>query len=737
MFMAVRNGEGKGVYEYTTGGEKTRLLSRFSGSSSRAFPENACGEACNWAGVQAKVSPAVNRWAVSRDSTPRPLSPEDTAHAAEPAGIPQAEPAVPEKQETAAAQTDGSLPQEDPVPQETCQAEPGPDGTADTASLSGGQEDAAGGTAAEDSAENSGKQPEEPAAGDAEAPGHNPALSGADASEEPVSGGADSAVPGENTVPVPPAVSGQTQSAVHAEKESAEKAEAVREPAPHAQTVRRLPGNAQAETAPAETPYRHGTPRPADGAGKQKPAETGRHFGNTRRTAPVRPFKERPVSDVEISAEHRENTPAVSEHGQNTHPGTVRQPHSKKYNPLTGKSQYQQNAGHGAEHRTVQEPAHRVPAQTHPVRQPAEVSAPAVSCGNTPQRTSRTENGTHTAQTSVLSSEVRSVSPAQTPVSVPGTVPVKKDAESQTQKHIPSGFEKILSVYSECGQYAVKITLCGGETFCVSLSEHTENGIVFQKTRWLAFGALIWFADASFPEGLPEHSDWQCRTDITVSSESIRTVLPVFPPAASGHAGFSPEKKVSDFSRILDIYRKGGPCMLSVTMKDGREYCLIPDTYRYIAEDARKYIVPENGRIPAAELSCGGLAARIADECPVFRETKTGPKNPVFGEIVSPEIFGSFPASEWQEEDGLLWIGNAGFPSEKTEETESGAGRIVLVPCTDPAFLSVTVCLSDILTVRRVSDRLTVEGHEFSVYLRKVMRLERTAAQPESPGSQN
>lgn len=182
-----------------------------------------------------------------------------------------------------------------------------------------------------------------------------------------------------------------------------------------------------------------------------------------------------------------------------------------------------------------------------------------------------------------------------------------------------------------------------------------------------------------------------------------------------------PKHTPTSFEHILDVYKKIGSCMLNISMNDGEEYCVIPDTYWYLSKDDRKYRVQEEP-LPSCLITCTYLRELILKECSIFKETKTGPKNPVFGEIIAPTMFATIQKTKYLAFGDLVYFSDANFYTyvEKKDENE----RIYLVAerNTDKRKKDVTINISNIRKITIIPDTQKIEYREFMNLLKKVQK---------------
>lgn len=184
---------------------------------------------------------------------------------------------------------------------------------------------------------------------------------------------------------------------------------------------------------------------------------------------------------------------------------------------------------------------------------------------------------------------------------------------------------------------------------------------------------------------------------------------------------FSSKHIPTDFEHILEIYKKLGSFMLKVTMTDGEELCVVPDIYWYFSKDARKYRVEEKV-LEKDSLNCLSMKDIILKDAEIFRKNKTGPKNPVFGEIISPEMFATIPKTKYLAFGNLIYFTDCNFYSYEEKIDENKRIYLVAKRNEDKTKLNITINVNNIKNICIIEDKQKISTREFTNLLKKLQK---------------
>ena len=178
----------------------------------------------------------------------------------------------------------------------------------------------------------------------------------------------------------------------------------------------------------------------------------------------------------------------------------------------------------------------------------------------------------------------------------------------------------------------------------------------------------------------------------------------------------------TNFEQILDIYKRLGSCMLSIEMISGENYCIIPEGYWYLSKDTRKFRTNEKN-IPYELLTCNYLREIILEDAKTFKETKTGPKNPMFGEIVSTDMLAYIPKTKYLAFGNLIYISNANFYEfEELIDKETNRPCILAKRNNLKDKINITINSYDIKKISIIENKQKIETKEFFNLLKKVQK---------------
>ena len=177
----------------------------------------------------------------------------------------------------------------------------------------------------------------------------------------------------------------------------------------------------------------------------------------------------------------------------------------------------------------------------------------------------------------------------------------------------------------------------------------------------------------------------------------------------------------TDFERILEIYKKMGSCMLKLETNSGQEYCIIPETFWFLSRDARKYRANEES-IPIQLLNSNYLKEVIYRDCKIFRETGTGPKNPVIGEILSTNIFSYIQKTKYLAFGDLIYFNDVNFYNFIEALDEENRPCWIAQKQDIDSRKHVTIHTSNIKSISLLPNPVKIEGREYTNILKKAQK---------------